>query len=349
MGQMRATGEIEVQGGASGTGGPPGSPAGLLDLVTLGLVIVLLVLVAFSFIVTPIPVVIPIVETLVAVSVGGLVIGLRALRQRDVKQALQRAQQLAQELQGIQDQAFTDSLTGLWNSRYLQEQLPNELSRVRRRNLQLSLLMVDVDGLKTINDRFGHATGNVLLRDIGGLLKESLRVSDIAGRWGGDEFLLILPEAGKADSLAVAKRLRFRLDQYRLRVGGQAIPVGTSVGIAAYPVDGEEAGVLFERADAAMYLAKKRGGNQVSVYAGPVGGQRKRVGEYLMELGVCTVEQMEEALRYSLESSKQGVDLTIGEALAKLGYATVQEVEQALSLQARDRQRASAPVEPERP
>ncbi|MBI2166304.1 MAG: GGDEF domain-containing protein [Chloroflexi bacterium] len=319
----------------------PASPFPALEVTTIGLAGALVLVVGAALALSQVARVLMAVELVLSLGVVALVLALRERRRRELGEAQARAQQLEQRLRQTEEIALTDSLTGLWNSRHLHTQLPSEISRVKRRALALSLLLVDVDGLKVVNDRFGHATGDLLLKHVGAVLKEGLRPSDMVGRWGGDEYLALLPEAGKADALAVAKRLRSRLEQFQLKVDKDVLPITVSMGIATYPVDGEEAEDLFQKADAAMYLAKRRGSSHISVYAGPAGGQRKRVGEYLMELGVCTVEQMEEALQFCLESSKKGEDLAIGEALVRLGYASGGEVEQALALQARDRQRAS--------
>ncbi|MBI4296962.1 MAG: diguanylate cyclase [Chloroflexi bacterium] len=303
----------------------------------LGVLLLLVVLVILSLVITPTPTVILVVTLIAALGLGGLLVGVRGVRRGELRAAEKRANEVENQLQQIQEQALTDSLTGLWNTRHLRDQLPRELSRVKRHQIPMSLLILDVDHLKEVNDRLGHAAGDTLLRDVGKLIKEALRVSDIVGRWGGDEFLALLPEAGKADALAVAKRVRFRVEQYRLRVGSETRAVEVSMGIASHPVDGEEAEDLFGKADAAMYLAKKRGGSHISVYAGPVGGKGKRLGEYLMELGVSTAEQLEEALRYTLEATKRGEEMAVGQALVKLGYASAGEVEQALKLQAQER------------
>ncbi|GEM_PF-5759073 len=322
-----------------------GRPKSLLFLVILPVFGIISLIAAAVFTAVPLFMLIGQGALLLLLLVLGLVLSghwteevkARERAEAAIAQNEESQRRLEQRIKELEEMAMYDSLTGLWNFHYLQVQLPREVSRVKRRNIPLSLIMVDVDGLKKVNDGYGHDTGNVLLKDISSMLKESLRISDTVGRWGGDEFLALLPEAGKADALAVAKRIKFRLEQYRLKANGEAIPVSISMGVATFPVDGEDADDLFKKADSAMYLGKQRGGNQVSVYAGPAGGKRKLLGEYLMERGVCTTEQLEEAIRYCLEASKRGEFLAVGEALAKLGYATDEEVQDGLSSQAKDR------------
>lgn len=251
-----------------------------------------------------------------------------------------RAQQQASEAQAqaMQSLAMTDSLTGLWNARYLDDFLPREVSRAARHKGVVSLLMVDVDGLKKVNDQYGHSWGDVLLKGIGKILKESVRLPDTVVRYGGDEFLIVAPDADKAGALTLGKRIQAKMEGFQLQPKGEPVPFGVSVGIATFPTDTENAQDLFQKADAAMYRAKQRGGRGVSVYAGQGAAKRKLIGEYLTDLGVCTAEQLEEALRYALESTNKGNDMHLGQALVELGYATQEEIDRALHIQAQTRQ-----------
>ena len=145
--------------------------------------------------------------------------------------------------------------------------------------------------------------------------------------------MALLVPGNRAGALALAKRVQFRLAQDRLRVNDEAIPITICVGISCFPEDGELTPELFNNADTALYVAKWRGGDRISVYTGPIEGRPKRFGEYLMEQGVCTLEQVEDALDYCSQSSARGEYLAVGEALVKLGYATEEEIEQvALSM-----------------
>lgn len=341
MGQLPADRFEDGLGEVSTSQALVAQPRALPHVLFLLGIVVLLGLGVLSLVFASLPKALLLAQIPVALALGVVWLWARGMDRKELLATQGVIQQLEARLKHVEEEALTDSLTHVWNARYLQGQLPKELDRLKRRNLPLSLLMADVDQLKAINDRYGHDVGNEVIRNVARLVQESLRTSDVVGRWGGDEFLALLPEAGKADALAVAKRVHDRLQQYQWQAKGEPVGLRISMGIATFPPDGDTAEELFRKADAAMYMAKKRGGDQITVYAGPVGGKRKAVGEYLAELGVCTTEQLEEALRHCLEANKRGEFLTVGEALAKLGYATEEEIDRALNLQARDRQQSS--------
>ncbi|MBI4232946.1 MAG: diguanylate cyclase [Chloroflexi bacterium] len=242
--------------------------------------------------------------------------------------------QLRESLSGV---AFSDALTQLGNRHYLDRQLAIEIARAVRGNTPLSILLVDVDKLKAVNDGWGHEMGDRLLRQVADVLRASIRVSDIATRYGGDEFLILAPEADKAGSLILAKRILEKAAASTLVAGGKQVPVSLSVGIASFPVDAQGAADLFSKADLALYKAKQRGGQAASIYSGAGRPGKKLLGEYLMELGICTSEQFEQALRHALESSSKGRDLHVGQALTELGFCTQEQLDHALATQARER------------
>jgi two-component system, cell cycle response regulator len=156
--------------------------------------------------------------------------------------------------------ARTDVLTGLGNRRFLEEHLGTEAARLDRYGTPLSLAILDVDGLKTVNDRHGHAAGSALLRAVGEALQHTVRETDLAARYGGDEFVVVLPHTDLDHAGGFAERLLARLRT--LRPCG--LPVSVSIGVAAF--DGRlDATVedLFKRADGAAYRAKREGGNRV--------------------------------------------------------------------------------------
>ena len=169
----------------------------------------------------------------------------------------------------VERQALVDGLTGLPNRRQCEETLGAELARAERYPGPLSVVVADLDDFKDVNDRFGHQAGDVVLREFAALLQENLRDIDLAGRWGGEEFLLLLPGTDLEGAAHVAERVRRALEQRTLlSVDGEAIPVTASFGVAAYPQAGSAA-ALFAAADAALYEAKRRGKNRVSAGSEP--------------------------------------------------------------------------------
>ncbi len=155
--------------------------------------------------------------------------------------------------------ALTDSLTGLANRRLAEMAAGREVARAHRSNRALSFLIVDIDHFKRVNDSLGHAAGDTVIRGVAALVERALRSSDVAARWGGEEFLAILPEADRAQARMVAERLRASVDAASLLPG---LHVTVSVGSAQWNV-GERAETTVGRADAALYEAKNGGRNRV--------------------------------------------------------------------------------------
>jgi len=163
--------------------------------------------------------------------------------------------------------AFTDGLTGLYNRRYLMEQIEREFNRVERSEGSLSLMMIDLDELKVINDRFGHHEGDGVLKGLGGIIKANTRASDVAARWGGDEFMLLTPETGSRSARKIGERIRSQVERYRPELDGEEVGISISVGIASYPGHASDVTQLLQRVDEAMYQAKRDGGNQLCVFS----------------------------------------------------------------------------------
>jgi diguanylate cyclase (GGDEF)-like protein len=165
----------------------------------------------------------------------------------------------------LEELSITDSLTGLYNGWYLQRRCREEVARAKRYQHPISCIMVDVDHFKRINDAHGHPGGNVVLAELGKVLKGVIRGSDIAGRFGGEEFLLILPETDGPDAMLLAERLRGTIERHRFSVGDLALTITVSVGVATFPdrgISGHE--TLVREADQAMYQAKMGGRNRVA-------------------------------------------------------------------------------------
>ena len=161
-------------------------------------------------------------------------------------------------------QSIRDPLTGLFNRRYLEESGARELARCERRNLPLSLMMLDIDRFKAFNDMHGHAGGDAVLAQFGRLLAEHSRGEDIACRYGGEEFTLVLPETPATVALERAEAIRAAVEALRVQYMGRELPwVTVSIGVATFPADGRDGDALLQAADDALYRAKRAGRNRV--------------------------------------------------------------------------------------
>jgi diguanylate cyclase (GGDEF)-like protein/PAS domain S-box-containing protein len=173
------------------------------------------------------------------------------------------------ELQALQarlrDQSTHDALTGLYNRRYLEETLGRELIRAEREGYPVSLIMGDLDRFKAVNDRLGHLAGDEVLRVFGDLLKRQARGSDIYCRYGGEEFLLVLPEMAEASAVERAELLRSAIAAAPVAYGVSEIAVTASFGIASFPRHGRTGDELIAAADSALYAAKTAGRNRVNL------------------------------------------------------------------------------------
>jgi diguanylate cyclase (GGDEF)-like protein len=169
--------------------------------------------------------------------------------------------------------ADRDPLTGFFNHRFLHERLGHEILRAQRTGAPLALLMVDLDEFKLVNDTLGHLFGDDVLRWAATQIRGVLRASDIAARYGGDEFAVILPDTPAAGGHEVGERIVAALrEPPQAQDGRGLVPVGASVGVAAFPADGRTAATLIAAADAALYRVKRAGGGGVE------GRVRRRLG-----------------------------------------------------------------------
>lgn len=166
----------------------------------------------------------------------------------------------------LRSQAIRDDLTGLFNRRYMEETLDRELHRVTRLGIPLGLAMLDLDHFKRYNDTFGHHAGDELLRALGRLFRSQVREDDVACRYGGEEFLIIMPGASQEVTLARSEQLRLCVKQlHELRPGQFLHPITISIGLATFPDNGSSGNALIQVADAALYQAKKEGRDRVVV------------------------------------------------------------------------------------
>ncbi|MEP7379027.1 MAG: GGDEF domain-containing protein [Chloroflexota bacterium] len=168
-----------------------------------------------------------------------------------------------------------DSLTGLHSRDYFLSEVEQEILRASRSGRPFALLMFDLDGLKAANDRFGHASGDMLLRAVADTLRGDIRITDVAARYGGDEFVLLLPETDLNGAMLVADKVRIDIGRLALPHDGLVVRTSASIGLVTYPEDGRTSIELMRRADLAMYEAKRRGRDQVVRFAREV----KHVGQ----------------------------------------------------------------------
>lgn len=200
----------------------------------------------------------------------GLFLGLSASQfSRMSRQLLQAHSNLELAHSAIQTQALTDIVTGLPNHRAISQSLEQELERARRFGRPLSLIFFDGDRFKRVNDTYGHVVGDVVLRQLGERTSGVLRAGDTVGRFGGEEFVVLLPETSSAEACLIAERIRSAVTTLPLATseveGG--IHTTISLGLAAYPTDAHSVNALLEKGDQAMYCAKKLGRNQVRTVA----------------------------------------------------------------------------------
>jgi diguanylate cyclase (GGDEF)-like protein len=185
-------------------------------------------------------------------------VGFRCLA-RDITERKRMEQQL-------KDMATHDALTGLPNRRLFNDRLHMVLAQAQRNHRTLAVVLLDLDRFKDINDMLGHNVGDQLLEAVGKRLTSLMRKSDTVARWGGDEFILVLPEIARAeDAGRVAQRI---LEAFRkpFVLGGHWLHITASIGIATYPNDGEDADTLIKNADTAMYRAKEQGRNSYQLW-----------------------------------------------------------------------------------
>jgi len=189
----------------------------------------------------------------------------------ELKQAKEMAEKLAVEAWEVKERlrevAIKDGLTNLYNHRHFQDIMDKEILRVERYSHVLSLIMIDIDYFKKINDNYGHPQGDIVLRAIADAFDNTIRKPDVAARYGGEEFVIILPETDIKGAVTLAERLRQIVEKLELKIGNKIVKVTISVGVTTYdPARGRKTKAeIIEAADKALYNSKKTGRNKLSI------------------------------------------------------------------------------------
>jgi diguanylate cyclase (GGDEF)-like protein/PAS domain S-box-containing protein len=171
--------------------------------------------------------------------------------------------------ENLRYQSIRDPLTGLYNRRYLEDFLFKQINQAERTHEPLTILMLDLDHFKKINDTYGHEAGDTILKQLGSILQSDIRSGDIAARFGGEEFIIVFYNTDTTTAKKRAESIRNAVALIQTKYGAQPIgPITISIGIAEYPAHGRTAPELIENADKALYIAKKNGRNQVVVFSG---------------------------------------------------------------------------------
>ena len=186
----------------------------------------------------------------------------------DVTNVATNKQQLQAVNQQLKHLSRTDRLTGLNNRGYWEECLQHEYARHRRYQSMAALVMFDIDHFKAVNDTYGHQAGDKVIQAVAEVVREQVRDTDYPGRYGGEEFVVLLPDVDSAGAMLFAERLRQRIEALLVTYENQSIPFTISLGVAdlSYPTNGHQQ--LIERADQALYASKQGGRNQTNCYKG---------------------------------------------------------------------------------
>jgi diguanylate cyclase (GGDEF)-like protein len=167
----------------------------------------------------------------------------------------------------MEELAITDGLTGLFNHRHFQEMLDRELTRAERKGAEVSLILLDIDFFKKLNDTHGHPAGDSVLRGVSGIIRSETRQIDIAARYGGEEFAVVLPDTGSRETMKIAERVRAAVEEARIPHEKRVLETTISVGFSCYPTEATTKQDLIHKADQALYAAKQGGRNRICSFA----------------------------------------------------------------------------------
>ncbi len=166
----------------------------------------------------------------------------------------------------IKQESTHDHLTGLFNKGYFKDALNQHISLAKRHNTDLSVVFLDIDDFKEINDTFGHNSGDIVLKEAAGTMSKELRASDIIARFGGDEFVILMPNTDKINALLITERISEIIKEKIIKTENKKCRITVSGGVAGYPIDTDKAKNLLNLADSALYRAKGAGKNNISLF-----------------------------------------------------------------------------------
>ena len=200
-----------------------------------------------------------------------------------------------------------DGLTGLLNRPALDEALEREINRARRHDQDLSVLFLDLDRFKKVNDTYGHLAGDVALQKVSQTILKTIRAEDIAGRYGGEEMVVISPETRKTDAMRVGQRIRHKIAQTPIQFNGATFNLTISGGLAAYPVDAQSAKALLSSADQAVQKAKMAGRDTISLYSKDQRRYTRVAYDREIKVKKCGVDESQTLLARGRNLSEGGI------------------------------------------
>ncbi len=190
-------------------------------------------------------------------------INLKIQNEQLLSELSQKNFQLEEMNKRLHSLSVSDDLTGLYNMRFMNEFVTKEIIRAKRYNRTFAIILLDLDSLKSTNDRYGHLAGSMLIKSVADLLMGMVRKSDTVARFGGDEYLVFADELNYESAKSVGERIRENIEKLKINFEGNDISTTASVGIACFPDDGSDFRQLFAAADSAMYYSKNNGKNRV--------------------------------------------------------------------------------------